>query len=265
MPDAGPEDRVLTDHRGMYLTSPRFVFHNAPVTPDKLGLLSDEELHVLADHMGLNLPQDLDRVFMLEEIVEAFNEESEERRTSHDAPGHVEEKKFSVSGFGSGGSTPSSTLRVGESGDRYGETLIHAISRDPGWVFAYWDIAERHRETVRDDVPAPLCLRVCEVSAGKDPKKDFFDIPVSGSDYQWYINLPHPGARYRIDLYMQHGGKMRLMARSNEVTLPRMHLGKALDESSASELRLFELSGGKDCTIIPADPASSPDSPMAGE
>ena len=236
------------------LTSIRLVFHNAPVNPEKLGQLTDDELLVLADRMGLNLPSGLDRVFVLEEIIEAFDEETEERRFSHDTPGHVEEKKFAGTGFpeispcSSQGQAPQN-----ESGLRYGDTMIHALARDPGWVFAYWDIAERIRSGEGEEGQPALCLRVCELSVGHDLRKDYFDIPVSHSDFQWYINMPHPGSRYRIDLCLQSGGKTKVLARSNEVALPRQYVDTEVWCDDSDTHTLILLSGSRELNIAPPD------------
>ncbi len=236
------------------LTSIRLVFHNATVNPDKLGQLTDEELLFLADKIGLNLPPGLDRVFVLEEIMEAFDEESEERRFSHDAPGHVEEKKFAGTGFQTlAPSAAQSQSNLSESGGRYGDTMIHALARDPGWVFAYWDIAERMRSSDAEEGQPGLCLRVCEVAPGHDPRKDFFDIPVSHNDYQWYINMPHPGSRYRIDLCVQSGGKTKTLARSNEVALPRQYADTEVWCEDSDTHTLILLSGSRELNITPPE------------
>ncbi len=234
------------------LTSIRLVFHNACVNPDKLGRLTDEELVLLSDKMGLNLPPGLDRVFILEEILEAFDEESQERRFSHDAPGHVEEKKFTGTGFQilSPGSAQSS---LADSFGRYGETMIHALPRDPGWVFAYWDIAERMHSGETEEGQPGLCLRVCELAPGRDQRKDFFDIPVSHNDFQWYINMPHPGSRYRIDLCVQSGNKTKLLARSNEVSLPRQYVDTAVWSEDTDTRNLILLSGSRELNIAPPE------------
>lgn len=241
------------------LTSLRSVFENGAVTPDKLALLTDDELGTLADRMGLNLPPGLDRPFILEEIVDAFNDDTEERRFPHDAPSHVEEKKFAGTSFGLDAMDPS--LRPATGGflsDRYGETIIHALVRDPGWVFAYWDISERHRPPEYEDDERSFILRVCELSLTRDPKRDYFDIPVTSSDFQWYINLPHPGARYRIDLISFTGGRLRIIARSNEVSLPRHRLETGASLTDETTCILFRLSGGYEFNIVQTDQEENP-------
>ena len=64
---------------------------------DRLRELSLEALYALAEKMSLDLPPGLESIFVMEAILEAFDEDNEERHASGDAPVHIEEKKFSGS------------------------------------------------------------------------------------------------------------------------------------------------------------------------
>jgi len=56
-------------------------------------MLSDNELTVLAERMGIYLPEGLDRPFIIEEILSALEDDDDKERVfSHDGTGHVEEK-----------------------------------------------------------------------------------------------------------------------------------------------------------------------------
>jgi len=68
------------------------LFHYTRVDVEKLSLLSDKELRLLAEKMGIYVPEGLDRHFLIEEIIEAFEDDTAEKSFSHDAPDHVEEK-----------------------------------------------------------------------------------------------------------------------------------------------------------------------------
>jgi hypothetical protein len=218
------------------------------VNPDKLALLSDVELRTLADRMGLNLPEGLDRLFMLEEIVEAMDDESQERRFAHDAPGHVEEKKFSGAYQASLG--PDSELPL----SRYHETCIRAMPRDPSWVFAYWDLSEAQRSAAApEEGDSELFLRVSEYSRTSDSRREYFDIPVSRDDFRWYINVPHPGARYRIDLCMHSTPRVKVLARSEELHLPLQYIQEKADHLGQSTRNLLLLSGCEELNLAPPE------------
>jgi hypothetical protein len=224
------------------LTSVLLLFQNESVMNDKLESFSIEELYSLADKMGLDLPPGLERNFVIEEILEVLAEDSEDRRSSQVDAVHVDEKKFC-------GSELDDIDMGDESGftleERYNETMIHAIVRDPSWAFAFWDVADSELDAVRgDDTSASLFLRVTELSTSGETAssaceahKEYFDIPISDEDRQWYINLPRSGMRFRIDLCIRRAGqvgKIRVLARSNEVISPRPSLAlpaSMLDES----------------------------------
>lgn len=227
---------------------------------ERLESFSIEELYSLADKMGLDLPPDLERPFVVEEILEVLAEDSEDRRSSRGDAVHVDEKKY----FGF--ELDDMDIEIDEeSGQaleaRYNETMIRAMARDPSWAFAYWDVADSDLAGLRgEEQSAGLFLRVAEIASGDEAAAethmDCFDIPVADDDRQWYINLPRAGVRFRIDLCSRHQGqpgKTRVLARSNEVLSPRQSIpAAALDErqrailalSGIEELRIEALADG---------------------
>lgn len=217
------------------------------VNPETLSLLSEADLRALADRMGLNLPEELDRIFVTEEILDALEDENRERGFAHDDPGHVEAKKFlsSPSDLPLGNESPNHT--------RYNETMIRAIARDPSWIFAYWDLDERARASVETGEEGQgLFLRVSEIGPSHDhARREFFDIPVNFDDHQWYINAPHPGSSYRIDLCAHGSAKPRLLARSNLVKLPLQFLMPKPARLPVHTQRLLILSGSGELSLSP--------------
>ncbi len=190
--------------------------------PTKLSLLTDNELLLLAEKIGIFVPEGLDRVFIIEEIIEALEEDTSERAFSHDAPGHVEEKKLSGAGF-----IPGRLEEISIS-ERYNETYIHLIVRDPLWVFAYWDIAESQKEKLLEEGEPKLFLRVSEVSGPGQRKASSdsfsYNIPVTFEDCKWYINVPEPDRWYSVDLCACLLQKTRIIARSNAVRVPLQYI-----------------------------------------
>ncbi|HTX72062.1 MAG TPA: DUF4912 domain-containing protein [Rectinemataceae bacterium] len=224
---------------------------------EKLESLSLEALCALAEKMGLDLPAGLDRPFVVEEILDALVEDSEDRRSAGDEAVHVDEKKYSGSEL-DGLDAPKDDVPGLES--RYNETTIRALVRDPSWAFAYWDVSDSERAALAgEESAAPLFLRVVDLSSGcEDAACEHFDIPVSADDQQWYINLPHGGMRFRIDLCTRkagnHSARARTLARSNILSSPRqeLHPGPGgIDQSSA---RLLNLSGISDLRIQTIEP-----------
>jgi hypothetical protein len=235
------------------LTSLLHIFQNVPVKTDRLDGLSLEELYALADKTGLDLPPGLERPFVIEEILDALEEDSEDRHEEQGEAVHIDEKKYSGLRIGDFDVDPGFEPAIAT---RYNETMIRAIARDPSWAFAYWDVADSEIELLRgEESSAGLFLRVAELTASADPgdaHREYFDIPVADNDLQWYINLPRSGVRFRIDLCSRRGGqggKLRVLARSNEVESPRQGISAeslSLDPTSAE---LLALSGVEDLPI----------------
>lgn len=209
---------------------------------EKLSLLSDDELSHLAEKMGIYVPDGLERVFLIEEIVDAFEDDTAEKAFSHDAPDHVEEKKLTGTGFIPG------RLEEIAIPDNYNETAINAIVRDPLWIFAFWDIAEIPRNKILAEVEEPrLILRVIEMA---DTDASFHhDIAVSFDDRKWYINVPYPKRSYRIDLCVAKFQKIKVLAHSNVVHMPSqyMDMNPKLPQMTKS---LLILSGSEELHLI---------------
>jgi hypothetical protein len=193
------------------------------VNPEKLSMLSNKELQLLAERIGIYIPEGLDRPFIVEEIVSALEDEDKDRVFSHDGTGHVEEKKLSGGNF-----VPYPAQEHSGIPERYNETMIRALPRDPSWVYAYWDISEQKRAPLAEEDPsAELFLRVSELESRSEHKKDFFDIAITLDDWKWYINIPQPGSTYRVDLCVRKGDKIKALARSNEVRMPVYYMRRS--------------------------------------
>jgi uncharacterized protein len=237
------------------LTSLPHIFQNVRVTIDKLETLSLEELYTLADRTGLDLPPGLERPFVIEEILEILEEDSEDRRSCQGEALHVDEKKYSelrIDEIDVGPGVDESIVQ------RYNETMIRAIVRDPSWAFAFWDVSDAELESLRgEEGSAGLFLRVAEIrnqadGLESDNHREYFDIPVADNDLQWYINLPGPGVRFRIDLCARRAsqtGKFRVLARSNEVESPRQSLAAPPEGLDAATCELLALSGIEELSI----------------
>ncbi len=227
------------------------VFQNSPVKADKFESLSDEALYALADKMGLDLPPALDRVFVVEEILGAIEEDSLERRSGRMSTVRIEEAKFSSSELDE---VDPSILADSPMPKTYNETAIKVLVRDPSWAFAFWDISDNERQALVDgEWESSLFLRVFELPEGAqaEAKKEFFDIPVAIDDFQWYINLPKAKARYRIELCARTGGKLKVLARSRDAWVPRQFLDSPIDAIEGAKAELLRLSGIESLDIEP--------------
>ncbi len=114
--------------------------------------------------------------------------------------------------------------------ERYNETKVALLLRDPQWAFAYWDINELEAESLKKEVFFEgFFLRVYEQRDEEysDAVVDtYFDIPISEDDESRYINLLHGGKWYSLGLFAMVHAREKLLYRSNVVKSPMGYLAE---------------------------------------
>lgn len=161
--------------------------------------LTSAELSRLADCYGIDIPPDLERVFIIEEILDAAGDEGKE------AEG----------------------LPLGEAEFRepvplpkqYNITFIEVLVRDPLWVFTFWEVKGHDRE-VHELAPdfEGYCLRAAPAGTGGGEP---FTVPVGPEDNAWYLGFPPAGGRYTVALCVRRGEEEQVLAVSPPFSLPR--------------------------------------------
>ena len=216
---------------------------------EKLESLSDDALRVFAEKIGVYLPPEKERTFIIEALLEALLEDSEDRIAAKNAPVHVAEKIFGSSELDAFDASLSS-IPFMES--RYNETMIKCLVRDTSWAFVYWDIHDGLIESLKEESNNhEFFLRLMEETHDNREASSHFDIPVKQNDLQWYICLPAEGCKYRVDLCCKIKGKVRVLAKSNTVTTPRSSPSIAVVPNSVDDTirSFFFLSGSDDLDI----------------
>jgi hypothetical protein len=211
------------------------------VNVERLTGLSIEALYALAEKMGLDLPAGLERLFVMESILEAFEEDLVDRKSSGKTASHMEEKKFSGSELDEIDASLDAAPCIE---NRYNETVIHLIPRDPEWAFVFWDIRDDDLDGLcHGNETAGLILRV-GMNPGSDGScQESFDVNVSQDDDHWYLQLPEADGEYRVELYARCKPRPRLLARSNSIRTPKSLTASSLDGLDKSALELAVLSG----------------------
>ena len=139
----------------------------------------------------------------------------------------------------------------------YGDNRIVFMARDPHWAYVYWEInsqkiaeAKRKLRAAFDD--SRLILRVYDITGiefdGKNAHS-FFDIEIPNLLGNWYVPLGRPNRTFCIDIgYMETGGGLFALSRSNKVTSPRDTFSEVLDEewvgSNEEYKNIYAMSGG---------------------
>lgn len=191
------------------------------MTEERLSVLSLSALHEIADNEGIKNAADLSREELIEQLLEAIEEDREERECFNNFAMRIEEKKYEILLDEEFESQKGIVFEIPE---RYNETKISLLLRDPFWAFAYWDIMDQELGEIgeRGHIEG-LLLRVCQIETDKSGKEvviDSFDIPVKVQDNKWYINLPESGKNYFIKLVVRLGRGEKVLCTSNTVTSP---------------------------------------------
>ncbi len=122
----------------------------------------------------------------------------------------------------------------------YGDTRIVLQVRDPHWAHAYWDVADRTRQQLRNAIGGEaydrslFVLRVYDVTDiafdGLNAHS-YYDIHIFEGANNWYLNLGRPDCSFLVDLgLITPSGEFVLIARSNSIRTPRDTYSETIDD-----------------------------------
>ncbi|MCR5762254.1 MAG: DUF4912 domain-containing protein [Treponema sp.] len=171
----------------------------------QLESLSTQDLLNLSDDYGIDIPEDLNRRFIIEELLE-FADEQEDKKYTPEVNLTDEEMKIS------------SNLPT-----TYNETSIHAIIHDPAWVFVFWDISASDLESLRTNQNFKnLLIHVAFYDNETDEKPaDTIDTKISLEDRMQYILLSSPKKHFIVNLAVNTGNGYRIIAHTEMITIPK--------------------------------------------
>lgn len=196
-----------------------------PLTRAYLETLSTTDLVKMADENGIDIPEGLNRRFIIGELLELAADEMPDAIDLVDA-------EFNA---------PAEVLP-----ETYNETQVSILLRDPGWVFVYWDFhATLYAAVTSNHRFETFFLRINSLSAATPPVvSDFFDIEVGSHDRKWYVHLPGRDYACRVDLYARNTQeKEQLLARSAEIVIPSGGAGERIFDPKRRNPPLVDLSG----------------------
>lgn len=216
------------------------------MTKERLQTFSSEELRVIALKAGLDVDAD-DKDLLIDEIIEAYEEDKMERQMATNLAMMIKQKKFELIL-----DDDDIVLNQDDVEDPYGSQLqvnteIRLMLRDPRWGFAYWAFSRGDQHSLNKE-GKELLLRVYQNHEGAfsqleqsdDSDPGYFDIPVSLNDSKWYINLPESGKSYFVELLAVKEGSEETLCRSNEIKSPRLYF----DESFRNSIDDMVISSG---------------------
>ena len=215
------------------------------MTRERLQPLSWDVLKKIALREGIRNHEESTREELIELIIEALEEDRNERDYNNNAAMQLEHKKYDIL-------MDEEIILLSQDEpslpEFYCDTRIVILLRDPFWVYAYWDINPVRLQKLKEEAMYEgLFLRVYEFH-GDTPLEEniveFFDIPVSEDDGSWYINLNHSGSDYCVELRCMVVQKETVLAVSNKVHSPLGYFARNQEEVlNEPETMMLMLSG----------------------
>jgi len=209
-------------------------FFDSPLTRSSLESLSTAELIKLADSFGIDIPFGLERVFIIEELLETALPGRDDSEDVLEASPDIAE-----------------TAALPK---QYNITYIEIMIRDPFWAFVFWEIKEHDRQ-IHENAPdfEGYCLRVIPMGEG-GAGGDSFTVPVDVNDSARYLGFQHEpqtpaSRRYIVKLCAMRDVLEAPLASSRVFSLPG--LNDTPDRNN--ELRQYpciSLSGARDFSVI---------------
>jgi len=210
------------------------------VSRSKLESLSTDELIKLADTHGIDIPPGLERIFIIEELLEIINSENEENEEVIEIDPTIPETALLPK--------------------QYNISFIDVIIRDPLWVFAFWEIKGQDREAAEnaDDFNGYFLKVIPLEENGTEPKsrENSFTVSISPEDCARYIGLAehashdvgsHQSGCYALKLGVQRGDNEHHIASTAPFYLPRLSEIETIAELNQNPL--IHLSGIQDLII----------------
>jgi len=147
---------------------------NKLLTLAHLETLSSADLIALADDYGIDIPDDLNRRFIIGELLEVTEETKSEEPPS--------------SGMNEDAEIPEENQELPDS---FNETEISVILRNPAWAFVYWDISEEALKKISESPRFKnIVLRVSYFDKEEDVTPvEYYDLQITLADREQYILL----------------------------------------------------------------------------
>lgn len=187
--------------------------------------LSFADLVSLANEYGIDVPEDLDRPFLIAELLDVITEFNSDKNESMDVTASIDYESILPT--------------------NYNETQIAAIMQSPAWAFVFWNVSETDSQKLRKQ-GLSLSLRVCVYDNPVDIKPvNAFEIQTLSKDQEQYVLLP-AGAKYvRIELVYVDSSSGNVLATSNLIEIPKGcdDLNELVPGKSTKSTEIFELSG----------------------
>jgi hypothetical protein len=200
------------------------------ITEPYLESLTTKELIELADTLGLDIPSGLERIFIIEELLDFSAERDVEEAES---PPVLTETGF---------------LESAPLPKQYNITFIEVMLRDPLWAFVFWEVKVHDREYYENHPDfAGYQIRVSPLELPRrEAEAAAFAVSVENEDTARYLGFPPDySGLFKIDLCVLRGGAVLVLASSDSFRLPKLLHLPVYDKNP-----LIHLSGAEDFQVL---------------
>ena len=205
-------------HDNMRMSTPGY-------TTQFLERLSTHELITLAEEHGFDIPHDLERVFIIDELL-----------------------CLDRQGIGASAETEEQLQLLRQ----HNVSIIEVLVRDPLWAFVFWEVKEHDKDLYEDDEDFNgYCLRVVPFKENSDQPDmaGSFLVALDKNDSARYLGFPPDDRRlYKIELCVPRLDTYTVLAVSRSFKMPQL-----IDVKQDGELYqnfLATLSGINDIPFI---------------
>jgi hypothetical protein len=186
------------------------VMSNRILSRNYLESMVSADLVALADEYGIDVPENLNRRFIIAELLETAAEMDEENESDMVL-------------------VESAELPQAELPKSYNETAVTAILRNPVWLYIYWDISDNDLDFIGSTQGCRPALNIVIFDTGEQardpqrlsPSSDSFVMPIAIDDREQYVLVPAGKAAARVELVLDmRNGKRQVLAVSSIIPLP---------------------------------------------
>lgn len=211
---------------------------------ESLHSMATDSLIEIARRLGLELPEGLERPFIIEEILDAQDDDQSSTLSGSLSTLSGVDSLPAEGQEGADQASQAEAPRLCET--RYNENFIQAILKDPSWAYLTWDLKEDEYRHMDESEGKTFAIRVLELASPLDPAKNalsWFDLTIAPEDGEWYVNLPEDGMSYVFELGSSTAHERKILARSNIVQTPKLRRLQDFERLPKATKALLELSG----------------------
>ena len=164
------------------------------------------DLLKIADSLGIDIPENLNRNFLIGEMLDSSEEN---KKVSTEFEIDISEKELLAE-------KEELSMRSCNS------TEVQIVLRNPAWAYVYWNISDSDRTSLEKAFVSQMMIRVSSFSEKEQIKPDeYCDFNISKEDSGQYVLLPAGKKFFRVDLLFNLDGIIDILSSSVTFEMPK--------------------------------------------